>query len=93
MWTDFVDGLGGIVSNVWDKLGDWFSLIISKVLMLLPDSPFIVPALPASVRSALGVINWLVPVSYIVGVTSAWAVAIAIYYAYSVIMRKLGAID
>lgn len=94
MWVDFVEGLAGIWGNIWDKLGDWFSSVLAFVLQLLPESPFqSFLIMPASVKNVLGFLNWLVPVAYISTITSAWVVAVAVYYAYSAIMRKLGAID
>lgn len=92
MWSDFVDALTGIISNAWDKIGDWVAALIMLIINVLPDSPFKNLSMPTVVSNALGYINWVVPMQFIISSTSAWAIAIFVYYGYVVILRWMKAV-
>ena len=66
--------------------------VLSWVLALLPDSPFV--ALDNSpIRPYLAALNWIVPVDFMISTMSAWLLAIAVYYVYSAILRWIKAIS
>ncbi|CAB1248009.1 conserved protein of unknown function [Ruminococcaceae bacterium BL-6] len=70
----------------------FFRKILSWALGFLPDSPF--QALDTSpVAPYLSVLNWIVPVSFILSVMETWLVAIAAYYIISAALRWIRAIS
>lgn len=77
---------------VWSFLTDFLSNAVSWVTALLPDSPFqaisttpIAPYLP--------MINWFLPFDFVVTTLGLWLTAIAVYYAYSIILRWVKAVE
>lgn len=83
----FLDGLSNLFKGFLGVLSD----LAAVILYLLPDSPF--TALSNSpVAPYLGWINWFVPIQFILNTLVAWLSAIAVYYAYSIILRWIKAI-
>lgn len=77
-------------------MGDLIAGGLMAVLSLLPDSPFkMLDSLMASGEIAkwLGMVNWFVPIYTFVGVIEGWLLAVAVYYAYQVVLRWLKAIE
>lgn len=72
-----------VINTAIKSLGD----IIGLILSLLPDSPFQSLSMPSSVSTRLGYLNWLVPVSSILTVLTAWLTAVSIFYIYQIILR------
>jgi len=65
---------------------------LSWVVALLPDSPFkLIDNSP--IKDLLPYINWFIPFDFMVTTFTAWLVAIAVYYVYSVILRWVKAIN
>lgn len=74
---------------------DWLlqniNSILSWVVSLLPDSPF-VGFDSAPIQGIMQYINWIVPVDRILQLTAAWLACVAVYYVYMVILRWAKAI-
>lgn len=66
---------------------EWAENLFDKILALLPTSPFRnfidnIPNIPY-----LSWLNWFFPISEVLIVMSAWLLAVALFYVYSIIMR------
>lgn len=64
-----------------------FNGLINSLVSLLPVSPFASFIDQFSGLPWLGVLNWFFPVRQCLIVMAAWLVAIALFYAYSIVMR------
>lgn len=74
--------------NVWESLKKLLMEIAVMILSLLPNSPF-APYLTESnpIKPYLGLINYFLPLTELVGILTVWLSAIAIYYCYKLIMK------
>lgn len=69
------------------KLNAFLLKIVSLILSILPDSP-LKPYIDAlSNVDFLPYLNWFVPVGTLVGIGTSWLAAIAVFYAYQLILR------
>lgn len=66
-----------------------FSTFAEKILSVLPTSPFARYIDAFSDMPFLSWLNWFVPIKACLIVFSAWLVAVALFYTYSIIMRWL----
>lgn len=66
--------------------------ILSWVLALLPDSPFILLS-NTPIQPYLAALNWIVPVDFAISTMEAWLVAIGVYYVLSAALRWAKAIS
>lgn len=66
---------------------------LSKVLELLPTSPFVAFIEACEELPYLGWLNWFLPVGQMIAIGEAWLVSIALFYAYSVVLRWVRAIS
>ena len=75
----------------------WLSVtiynILSKIIDILPDSPFNWLTQNSVVADYLGYINYFIPMSFILSTLENWLFAITIYYIFSLILRWVKAID
>lgn len=69
-------------TSLWDQLGD-------GLMEVLPTSPFRGFLDEFSSLPYLSYLNWFVPVRGILNVLVAWLGAVALFYAYSIVMRWL----
>lgn len=84
----FLDGLSGLFKGLLNVV----ALIAQTVMLFLPDSPFqLLDNTP--IQPYLGYINWFIPVSQIVSIVAAWIFCVGIYYAYSIILRWVKAVN
>lgn len=80
--------LGGLFESIGQAIENAFEWLVS----LLPDSPFkLLDSTP--IQPYLRYINWIVPVDFILNTLTAWLVAVAGYYCWSVVLRWIKAID
>ena len=78
--------------DIFNSIANVLKSALSWVCALLPDSPF--QAIDNSaVSQYLPYINWFIPFDFVVTTLSLWLVAIGVYYAYSVILRWVKAIE
>lgn len=80
--------LGGL----FESIGQAISNALEWLVSLLPDSPFILLD-DSPIQPYLRYINWIVPVDFILNTLTAWLVAVAGYYCWSVVLRWIKAID
>lgn len=80
--------LGGL----FESIGQAISNALEWLVSLLPDSPFILLD-DSPIQPYLRYINWIVPVDFILNTLTAWLLAVAGYYCWSVVLRWIKAID
>lgn len=81
-----------IFSSIWDWLCNFLSDCLKWIIDLLPNSPF--SSLDVTpIKPYLGYINWFIPMDFILKTLTAWLIAVAGYYCWSVVLRWIKAID
>lgn len=70
----------------------WLKNMVAGVIDLLPDSPFSFD-IPDYVQDILGYINYFVPIGGMIKILTAWTACIIVWYAASVLMRWIKAIE
>lgn len=77
-----------------DMIVGFLRSVLGGLVSLLPHSPFEqfygLTGLPAQI---LGWVNWFVPVGTLLGIMTAWLVAIAAYYVYKALLHWIGLSD
>ena len=77
-----------------DMIVDFLRSVLGGLVSLLPHSPFeqfySLTGLPVQI---LGWVNWFVPVGTLLGIMTAWLVAIAAYYVYKALSHWIGLSD
>jgi hypothetical protein len=81
------------MNAIFNWITDKLLYIISVVLSVLPDSPFIMLERDADIMNVLGYINWVFPVSEMLAIFQIWLSAITVFYAYQLILRWAKAIE
>jgi len=77
-----------VLTFIFDKL----AALLSWVLFILPDSPFqLIDKTP--IAKYLPWINWFIPLNFAVTTLTLWLIAIGTYYAYSIFLRWLKAVE
>ena len=70
---------------------EWMQTMLDKFLdsliKVLPVSPFMDFIDELDKLPYLNYLNWFVPVGTLIGIGSAWLVAIGVYYMYSILAR------
>lgn len=65
-------------------------LLISFVLALLPQSPFVGFSYLVSEIPFLSFVNWIIPISEILVIFESWLVVVAVYYGILYILNYVG---
>lgn len=60
---------------------------LDMLMSVFPTSPFAGPIEELAQLPYLGYLNWVIPVSQMLKIGTAWLVAIGLYYLYSIIAR------
>lgn len=81
-----------IFGSIWDWITEQLGWMLEKAVDFLPDSPFTAIS-NSPVAEFLPYLNWIVPLDFIITSGTLWLTAIGVYYAYSVILRWIKAID
>lgn len=81
------------MEQIFNWIGDKLSYIINVVLLLLPESPFVMMSKSEEIQQYLGYVNWVIPVGEMVAVLQVWLPAVLIFYTYQVILRLGKAIE
>lgn len=80
------------LSGILDGLGQAVENALEWLVNLLPDSPFkLLDSTP--IQPYLKYINWVIPFDFILNTLTAWLVAVAGYYVWSVVLRFINAVD
>lgn len=79
--------------DILSALVDWVVSGISAVIDLLPDSPFAGVLLSGTIGDYMGQVNYFVPIGMMVNTLTAWTGCIIFWYAASLFMRWLKAIE
>ena len=75
------------MTGIIDFVYKWAAEMASKIIELLPTSPFRSFINSWEPPAYLGWLNWFFPVSQILSILALWLSAIALFYLYSIIMR------
>lgn len=83
--------MGTYLVNICNWFINAVGVALQAVILLLPESPFqkIMIEMPDVFIS----INWLFPISEMLGTLETWLAAIIVYYGYQVILRWVKAIE
>ena len=79
------DSFGG----VWESLTDWVNTLLMVVINLLPNSPFQSITMPSALSNIIGYINYFIPISEMIIITTAWLTAVLGYYVLKVVLNWL----
>lgn len=74
-------------------LGDLVQAAVTWLASVLPASPIQYAAVPETVQTYLGFINYFIPLTAILAILQAWLVAVAAYYVASAALRVVKAIQ
>lgn len=81
-----------ILLDVFENLKNMLQQALQWVVSLMPDSPFkLLDNSP--VAQYLPYLNWFIPFDFIIATLETWLVAIGVYYAWSVLLRWVKAIN
>lgn len=75
------------MSGIMDFIYKWVSEMGSKILGMLPHSPFRSFIDGWIAPDYLGWLNWFIPVTQILDILTVWLVSVGLFYLYSIIMR------
>lgn len=82
-----------IFTNIFNALANLVMKFFNALLSLLPQSPFVAFLDAMEKWEFLKTLNWIVPISTFISIGTAWLTAIGIYYAWSVVLRWIKAIE
>ena len=87
----------GIVMKIFvDIFNTLFELIMkffNGLLKLLPGSPFSAFLTAMEQWEFLKTLNWIVPIGTFISIGTEWLTAIGVYYAWSVVLRWIKAVE
>lgn len=81
------------MDQIFNWLTDKLGIIVDTIMVMLPDSPFVMLQRSASVNQVIGIVNWIVPFSQMVAILQVWLTAVAVYYVYQIILRWAKAVE
>lgn len=76
-----------MLDSLYAQMINLVSALLNAVLGLLPRSPFASWIDSFSPPAWIGWLNWFFPVGRCMAIMAVWLVAVALYYAYSIILR------
>lgn len=82
-----------IFTNIFNTLADLVMKFFNGLLALLPQSPFSAFLGAMEKWQFLEVLNWIVPIGTFISIGTAWLTAIGIYYAWSIVLRWIKAVE
>lgn len=80
-------------TTIFNALKNFLIATLNVFLGLFPDCPFEDTIASLSQQEWLGYLNYFVPISEMIAMTSGWLVAIAGFWLYHIIYRWLKAIE
>lgn len=87
-----LSGLGNFFINLGNHIIGGLGLIVSAIMQLLPDSPFLF-VMESPIGQYAQYINWILPVKECIATLELWLSAIIVYYAYQAVLRWAKAIE
>jgi len=81
------------VETIFNWLTSKIAYVINSIMIILPDSPFVMLSRDADIMQILGWVNWVIPVGEMIAILEAWLVAVALFYVYQLILRWAKAIE
>ena len=87
-----LSGLGNFFINTGNHVINGLGLLLSAIMQLLPDSPFLF-VMESPVGEYAATLNWILPISECIATLELWTSAIVIYYCYQAILRWVKAIE
>lgn len=81
---------------MWDSISDVLIDWALHIINLFPESPVRVALdglTVGPIGRILGVVNYILPVSQIMGIMAFWLTAVACYYVYQVLLRWIRVIE
>lgn len=82
-----------IFTNIFNALANLVMKFFNALLSLLPQSPFVAFLNAMEQWEFLKTLNWIVPIGTFISIGTAWLTAIGVYYAWSVVLRWIKAIE
>lgn len=82
-----------IFTNIFNALANLVMKFFNGLLALLPQSPFSAFLEAMEKWEFLKTLNWIVPISTFISIGTAWLTAIGVYYAWSVVLRWIKAVE
>lgn len=82
-----------MINSIFNFLGDLVDNAINVILMLLPDSPFMMLTSIPEVTAVLGFLNWAIPIAEMIAILQLWVTAVSVFYIYQLILRWAKAIE
>lgn len=83
-----INGLISLLNFIIDSA----AALISAIFILLPNSPFDSVSL-APISKWLGYLNYLLPITEIIGILTLWGSCIGIYYLYQIALRWIKVVE
>lgn len=80
------------MTSIWNALADILNAILSVIFFFLPESPFRDSLTAFTDNEIVQYLNWFIPVADFITMMSYWLAAIALFYAYQLILRWIKAI-
>lgn len=78
--------------DILKTVSSWLVGGLKSVIDLLPDNPFKL-SVPPQIETILGYVNYFIPIRLMLITLAAWTACIVVWYAASVFMRWLKAIE
>ena len=82
-----------IFTNIFNALANLVMKFFNALLSLLPQSPFVAFLNAMEQWEFLKTLNWIVPIGTFVSIGTAWLTAIGVYYAWSIVLRWIKAVE
>lgn len=82
-----------IFTSIFNSLANLVMKFFNALLSLLPQSPFVAFLDAMEKWEFLKTLNWIVPIGTFISIGTAWLTAIGVYYAWSVVLRWIKAIE
>ena len=77
----------------FDFILDKLMMFLDWVINLLPMSPFTCYINAIDKLPYLDYLNWFVPIGTFIAIGQAWLISIGLFYAYSIVLRWVKAIE
>lgn len=87
-----LSGLGDFLIGLGNHIISGLGLILSAILQLLPDSPFVF-VMESPIGDYAATLSWILPIKECIATLELWLAAIVIYYCVQAVLRWIKAIE